>query len=124
MKSKIHEFLNLKSEAMSKRIIIGILLFIIGATSSQKISAQGERTPGIRHQQFKEQRRIRGGVASGELTRKEVVRLEMQQAKIKHDNRCAKADGVVTPQERAILRSEQERASRNIFVEKHDMQHR
>lgn len=107
-----------------KRIIIGILLFIIGATSSQKISAQGERTPGIRHQQFKEQRRIRAGVATGELTPKETMRLEMQQAKIQHDKRWAKADGVVTPQERAILTSEQQRASRHIFVEKHDMQHR
>ncbi len=107
-----------------KRIIIGMLLFIIGTTSSQKISAQSNRTPGIRHQQFKEQRRIREGVATGELTRKESVRLQMQQAKIQHDKRFAKADGVVTPKERAILRSEQERASRNIFIEKHDMQHR
>ncbi|MCX6200061.1 MAG: hypothetical protein NTY88_12725 [Bacteroidetes bacterium] len=107
-----------------KRLIIGIILFAMGTTASQKINAQGERTPGIRHQQFKEQCRIRAGVATGELTRKETMRLEMQQAKIQHDKRCAKADGVVTPQERAILRIEQERASRNIFVEKHDMQHR
>lgn len=109
---------------MSKRIIVGILLFIIGAASSQKINAQGGKTPEIRHQQFKEQRRIRAGVATGELTPKETMRLEMQQAKIQHDKRCAKADGVVTPQERAILRSEQERASRRIFFEKHDMQNR
>lgn len=107
-----------------KRLIIGIILFIMGATASQKVNAQGERIPAIRYQQFKEQRRIKQGRLTGEITPKEALRLNAQQAKIQNDKRWAKADGVVTPQERAIIRNEQKRASRNIFIEKHDRQQR
>lgn len=107
-----------------KRIIIGTLLFIIGATGTQKAEAQTERTPGIRHEQKKEHHRIKQGVASGELTRKEAAHLQMEQAKIRSDKREAKADGVVTPAERANIKAEQKRASRRIYVQKHDGQQR
>jgi len=103
-----------------KRIIIGIIIFIVGA-SSATINAQA---PGIRHQQIREQKRIHHGVRSGVLTRKEAVRLQMQQARIRHDKRCAKADGVITPGERAYIKHDQTRASRNIYHQKHDGQNR
>jgi hypothetical protein len=48
----------------------------------------------------------------------------MQQAKIRHDKRMAKSDGVVTPRERRKLHREQRRASKNIAVQKHDRQKR
>ena len=105
-----------------KKIIIGILLFIIGAANTTTTSAQA--TPRVRKHQVNQQQRIHQGVATGELTRKEAVRLEMQQAKIKHDKRLATADGVVTPEERAIINAEQRRASRNIAMQKHDAQGR
>ena len=108
---------------MSKKIIIGIALFILGAGSA-KVNAQANRTPAIRQEQIKEQHKIRNGFATGEVTRKEAARLEMQQAKIQHDKRLAKQDGVVTPYERAVIKNEQARASRNIYRQKHDGQHR
>lgn len=102
-----------------KRIIIGIALFILGAGQT-KISAQRIYTPVIHRHQVCEQKRIYNGVRTGQLTPRELGRLEMQQAKIQHDKRCAKADGVVTPYERAYIRHEEARASRNIYRQKHD----
>lgn len=107
-----------------KRIIIGTLLFIIGAAGTQEAEAQPFGAPGIRHEQMNEQRRIHEGMASGELTRREARHLEMQQDKIRHDKRCAKADGVITPCERRGIKEEQLRASRNIYMQKHDGQRR
>ena len=50
MKSKIHEFNNLNLKAMSKRIIIGISLLILGTTSSS-VSAQQPYAKGIKRGQ-------------------------------------------------------------------------
>ncbi len=119
MKSKIHVFNSLKLEAMSKKIIIGIALFTLGAGSA-KVNAQRIYMPVIRHQQICEQKRIYNGVQTGELTPRELGRLEMQQAKIQHDKRCAKADGIISPYERTYIRIEETRASRNIYRQKHD----
>lgn len=105
-----------------KKIIIAIALFIAGAASSQ-LDAQCVRT-GIKAHQVQQHHRIKHGVISGELTRKEAARLRAQQAKIHHDKRLAKADGVVTPYERAYIKREQKRASKNIYVQKHDTQNR
>ena len=106
-----------------KKIIIGIALFIVGA-SPAKVSAHGIYPPNIRHAQINQQERIYGGVRNGELTPREMGRLEMQQARIMHDKRRAKADGIVTPCERAQIRCEQARASKNIYRQKHDGQYR
>ena len=120
MKSKIHEFINLKkTKVMSKNIIIGISLLILGANSA-KVNAQNYYTPGIRHEQVCQQERIYNGVRTGEITPRELARLEMQQARIQHDKRCAKADGYVSPCDRYRLRREQAYASYNIYRDKHN----
>jgi hypothetical protein len=49
------------------------------------------------------------GVKSGELTKKEAVRLEAQQEKIMKDMQKEKAGSVVTPAERAKLHHEQKK---------------
>jgi hypothetical protein len=106
-----------------KRIIAGLMVFLTGALFSGNIQAQPP-LQGAKHHQLKQERRIHHGVRNGELTRKEAARLQMQQAKIHHDKKCARANGVVTPYERAYIKSEQARASRNIYHQKHDGQHR
>ena len=123
MKSKIHEFNNLNLKAMSKRIIIGISLLILGATSSS-VSAQQPYAKGIKHHHGHEQKRIHQGLRNGELTKKEVAHLKIQQAQIRQTKRCAKADGIITPNERAMIKNEKANASRNIYLQKHDGQHR
>lgn len=106
-----------------KRIIAGLMVFLTGALLSQTATAQAH-IPGIKHTSRNEQHRIRQGVRSGELTRKEAARLQMQQTKIHHHKKCARADGVVTPGERAYIKSEQVKASRQIYHQKHDGQNR
>jgi hypothetical protein len=106
---------------MKKLIVItGIL---IGLGFAYSVSAQTP-TPRVAHKQVNQQTRINQGRATGELTPRETAGLEMQQAKIRHDKRMAKSDGVVTPRERRKLHREQRRASKNIAVQKHDRQKR
>ena len=103
-----------------------ILLFTllsIGLTFSVSSMAQ-TATPGVTQRQVNQQHRIRQGVGSGELTRREARRMELRQAKVQHDKKVAKSDGVVTPAERRKLRREQNRTSRAIRRQKHDEQTR
>lgn len=85
---------------------------------------QSAATPGVTKRQFRQQQRITEGVKSGELTRAEAARLELQQAKIQRDKHAAKADGVVTKEEREKLAREQHRASKTIFRKKHNARDR
>ena len=70
--------------------------------------------PVVEKRQQLQQERIGQGVGSGQLTPREAVRLERQQAGIERAERRAEADGKVTPQERARLHRKQDRASRRI----------
>ncbi len=80
------------------------------------------KTPVVKERQENQQKRIAEGVKSGELTAKETEHLEGREVKIQKDKKEAKADGVVTRQERAKLRREQNRTSRAIYRQKHDAQ--
>lgn len=101
-----------------KKAVVLIALLAIGALS---VSAQ-TATPRVTKRQVQQQARIKDGVKSGELTRREARKLERQQAKIAVDKAKAKSDGVVTPAERRKLTREQNRASKRIYHEKHDAQ--
>lgn len=104
---------------MKKLITLFVILCFAGAASFAQTA-----TPKVKKRQVNQQARIKEGVKSGELTKKEGVRLEMQQKKIAKDKQKAKADGVVTPAERAKLHHEQNKASRKIYRQKHDGQKR
>ena len=86
------------------------------------VSFAQDKTPAVDQRQANQKARIIEGKKSGELTKKEARRLAVQQAKIKVDEKKAKADGVVTPAERVKLQHEQNRASKNIYRQKHDAQ--
>ena len=79
---------------------------------------------GVNGRQYREQHRIREGVRSGELTRREAGRLEAEQARIRVDERFARRDGYISPRERARLDRDLDRASRDIYRQKHDGQDR
>ena len=55
---------------------------------------------------------------------KETERLEKQEQKIQQDKKQAKADGVVTPAEKAKLEHEENKTSKHIYNQKHDVQTR
>lgn len=70
-----------------------------------------------------ENRRIRQGVKSGQLTAAETARLKMQEARLKREAiRYKRNDGVISPIERADLRRDNKRLNRNICRQKHDRQ--
>ena len=65
-------------------------------------------------------KKIKQGVRSGELTKKETYRLGKQQYAIRKDIRRAKADGTVTCTERKNIRIEKKKADANIYLKKHN----
>jgi hypothetical protein len=102
-------------------IAAGLLLAFVSVSF---VSMAQTKTPRVRERQENQQKRIAGGVNSGELTARETVKLEAREAKIQADKKEAKADGVVTVKERAKLHREQNLASRAIYRQKHDAQSR
>jgi hypothetical protein len=80
-------------------------------------------TPNVDQRQLNQERRIEQGVASGSLTDREANRLERGQQRVDNIETRAKADGVVTRQERARLHQAQDVQSRRIYAQKHDRQH-
>jgi len=98
-------------------LILGTLsMLIAGAVLAQTA------TPVVTERQENQKARIAEGVKSGELTKRETAKLRAEQRAIRAEKRMAKADGVVTAEERAKLRHDQNRASRNIHKQKHDAQ--
>lgn len=93
----------------TKIIIFAALLFGFSATAFAQT-----KTPSVTQSQVKQQKRIKQGVQSGEITRAEFAAAQKQQRHINRTKKVAKADGVVTPRERAILNKKQLKASRNI----------
>ncbi len=80
---------------------------------------------GINDRQRDQQQRIRQGVRSGELTRREARRLEAQEARIRRDEaRARRSGGQFTARERLRIQRELNHSSRNIYRQKHDHQDR
>ncbi len=75
---------------------------------------------GINATQKKQKAKIAQGVKSGELTKAETKALAKQQRAIHRAEKRAKADGVVTPAERARIKTRQAKANRSIYNQKHD----
>jgi hypothetical protein len=91
-----------------------------GAAPVRRV-ADGDR---IDARQARQSNRIRNGVASGDLTRREASALRSEQRGIRRMERHARADGVVTPRESRRLERAQDRASRHINQQRHDRQQR
>jgi len=82
------------------------------------------RDPGVNRRQANQQDRIRQGARSGELTGREVRTLEWKEARVAELERRLKADGTLSPSERAKLQAELDRLSKEIYRQKHDAQTR
>jgi len=102
-----------------KKLTIILSYIVFGAV----YSVQGQ-TPGTDQRQQIQHDRIRQGVATGELTRRETANAVHHQGHIRRVERRAKSDGVVTGRERARLHHMQNRASRDLRRNKHDVQAR
>jgi uncharacterized membrane protein YebE (DUF533 family) len=98
-------------------------LLVAALLSVTALSAFAQPTPVIDQRQAKQEARIEQGVASGQLTSHEAAKLERGQRHVAKVKANAKADGVVTPAERAHISHAQNVQSRRIAKEKHDRQH-
>ena len=94
------------------------LIALMSLAGFAALSQAQTATPRVDQREANQQARIDQGVASGELTHKETRHLEKQQAKIHRAEANAKADGVVTPAERARLARMQNKASHSIEKDK------
>ncbi|HEX6223330.1 MAG TPA: hypothetical protein VFZ52_02905 [Chryseolinea sp.] len=103
------------------KTIVAVLTFIIFAGI---IRVHAQQTPVVDQRQAVQRQRIQNGVSSGELTRRESANARHDQRKIRRTERRAKADGVVTGTERARLDRKQDRASRQLRRNKHDVKER
>jgi len=97
-------------------LVLGGVLLAAGVAYGQA------ETPRIDQRQANQEQRIDQGIASGQLTQHEANKLEKQQQHIDTMENKAKSDGVVSKNERARLHAAQDRASKNIFRQKHDRQ--
>jgi len=83
-----------------------------------------DRPDRVDARQARQAERIRDGVRSGDLTRREATALRGEQRGIRRMERRAEADGVVTRRESRRLEHAQDRASRHINQQRHDRQQR
>jgi hypothetical protein len=79
----------------------------------------------VNHRERHQRHRIRQGVASGELTKRETTRLAQQQAAVRAEEYVYRhTGGGLSWRERADLHRDLNRASRSIYRQKHDAQDR
>lgn len=90
------------------------------ASASYADAPRGTRDPRINARQHHQHDRIRQGVRSGELTRRETAKLASEQRDIRQLERAYKSDGKLTRNERRDLQHELNQESRKIYRQKHD----
>lgn len=98
-----------------------LLAVLIAGLSTAAIAAPAEAR--VNQRQSHQQARINRGIDNGSLTAREVNRLQQQQGRIAAYEARSRADGPgLTRAERYRLEQKQDRASRNIYHQKHDRQ--
>ena len=97
-----------------------LMLVLAVATFTATVAAAQTATPRIDRREARQNARIHQGVRSGELTRGEAMRLRAGERHIDRIEDRAKADGRVTPRERARIDRAQNRESRQIWRLKHN----
>jgi hypothetical protein len=103
------------TEGMMAALVVGS--FCLG---SLPVLGQTTNSPGIDAREANQQRRITQGVESGQITPREFNRLERQQGRIQAAEARMKADGNLTPKERAKLQKRLDHSSRKIYRAKHN----
>jgi hypothetical protein len=104
---------------MKKAIVSALFIFGFALATNAQTA-----TPKVNARQAEQKARIRQGVQSGELTKKEAAAARANQAAIQNAENKAKSDGVVTNGERKKLDNMQDNASRRIRRNKNDRQDR
>jgi hypothetical protein len=114
----------IKNKVGSHRISLALLVAGVLGVAGLSQAEAGTRDPGVNQRQQNQHQRIKQGVRSGELTRRETGALAREQRDIRQLERQYKSDGEITRAERVDLHQEQNQASRHIYNQKHDAQDR
>ena len=101
-------------------VTIAAALLLGLADISYADAPRGTHDPRVNARQHHQRDRIKQGVRSGELTRREARHVAGDQRDIRQLERAYKSDGSLTTKERRDLRHEQNQASRDIYRQKHD----
>jgi hypothetical protein len=94
-----------------KNLLLGTLILVSGLSFAQQredLNLRGERN------------RVAQGIRSGEINPREAAIIRKQANDVKQAKRIAKADGVVTPRERAFIAREDRQLDRTIYRAKHN----
>jgi hypothetical protein len=93
---------------------VALMISIAGAAAAQP----GNRS--VERRSVRQELRIRQGVCTGQLTRRETIRLRQGQRHIRNLELRARADGQVGPRERVRLHRALDRQSARIWRLKHN----
>lgn len=103
---------------------VGLTVFAGSACAQTPASLADRQEQRVDNRQERQAERIEDGVASGQITRREKLRLERQQRHINRMERRAEADGKVTLKEAVRIEKAQDRSSRTIRHARYDRQRR
>ncbi|WP_141211440.1 hypothetical protein [Rhodoferax sp. TH121] len=106
-------------------LLAGLVIATTGVAFAQTATPTQKdplATPKIDQRNANQDKRVEQGIASGELTQREVRRLNRGEARIDRAQDHAAADGKVTGQERKRIAHMQRAESRDIAHQKHDRQ--
>ena len=94
--------------------LVTVGMFVVsGATFAEKVKKREKR----------QQQRINEGVESGELTKKEALKIEAKEAKLHRQIKKDRKDGGgLTAKERVKIDKKQDKLSKQIYKQKHDDQ--
>ena len=99
--------------------------FVFGSAAVLSLAFAAPAEAGrIGNRQERQQQRIAGGVANGQLTARETARLESREAGLNRSVARMRSDGTLTRGERLRIEKRQDRISRGIYHQKHDRQTR
>ena len=101
-------------------LTIGLLFGLTVFSVAQETNAPGVKTPGVNARQRNQGKRIKRGVNSGALTKRETGAVLKAEKEVREEKREARADGSVTGAERKEIHQEQNQASRKIYRKKHN----
>jgi len=100
-----------------------LVVALVVPLAAQAQTRNCHHPPGVNAREHREEVRIHQGERSGELTRREAERLQAEEARIRVDEAYARhSGGEFTPRERVRIERELNRASRDIYRQKHDGQ--
>lgn len=103
-----------------KRFTMSFLAVVLLASAAGPAFAHPHASPRVDRREFRQHVRIRDGVRSGRLTRREARRLHMGQRRIHRMEWRSKADGRFTMRERFRIHRLQDRQGRAIDRLRHN----